>query len=90
MAPREMAIGNAVSVSHTEVYVNHDKFFIRLALVISILAGPAIYMLCNATIANFAQGQNMLALIAIAVMAFEMTWIVYGIGVLIHKARSQN
>ena len=88
MAPSEMTMDNVVSVGHTEVYVNHEKFFVRLALVISILAGPAIYMLCNAMIANFAQGQNMLALVAIAVMAFEMTWIVYGLGTLIQKARA--
>ena len=90
MAPTEMAINNVASVGHTEVYVNHEKFFIRLALVISILAGPAIYMLCNATIASFAHGQNMLALVAIAIMAFEMTWIVYGFGALIHKAALKN
>jgi len=89
MAPREMAINSVVSVGQTEVYVNHEKFFIRLALVISILAGPAVYMLCNAMAPNFAKGQNVLALAAIAVMAFEMTWIVYGFGVLIHKAMSK-
>jgi hypothetical protein len=88
MAPPEMALNHTASIVHE--HLNHEKFAIRLTLIISLLAGPAIYMLCNALIANFAQGQEVLALVAVTVMAFEIVWIVYGFGALIHKATARE
>jgi hypothetical protein len=88
MAPPEMALSHTADMAGE--HVNHEKFAIRLTLIISLLAGPAMYMLCNALITNFAQGQEVLALAAVTVMAFEIVWIVYGFGALIHKATARN
>ena len=86
MAPTEMALDSTANINHAHVYVDHEKFFIRLATAISILAGPAIYTICSAINANFAQGQNALALFAIMFLAFEAIWVVYGLGTLLNKA----
>jgi hypothetical protein len=88
MTPPEIALGHTAGITHE--HVNHEKFVIRLTLIISLLAGPAMYMLCNALITNFAQGQEVLALAAVTVMAFEIIWIAYGFGALIHKATSKE
>ena len=88
MAPPEMALSHTSEITHS--HVNHEKFVLRLTLIISLLAGPAMYMLCNALITNFAQGQEVLALVAVTVMAFEVVWITYGFGALIHKATAKE
>jgi hypothetical protein len=75
-------IDNAEIVKH----INHERLHLRLTLIVSILAGPMLFLLLSAANANFAQGQGALVLLALTAIAFESTWIIYAFGTLICKA----
>ena len=86
--------GNVISpteiVSQTHQPLTTEKFIIRLTLIISLFAGPVLFLLFSALNASFASGEKGLALLALTAMAFESTWIIYGFAALIHKAASKE
>ncbi len=84
------AIDHAGIISETNKHISHEKHYIRLTLVVSILAGPILFLVLNAASANFAQTEKSLALLALTAITFETTWIIYGFTAMIHKAINEN
>jgi hypothetical protein len=57
---------------------------------ISVLLGPLAYLVCRAMSESFASGSQFLALAVLCAVAFELTWLAYGVVALIEKARRHS
>jgi len=86
MASLEMVAVHVRNVARPMIHVDNTKWMIRLTMIVSLVIGPAVFILCNWMNSDFASGEKLLVLFALLVMGFESVWIVYGLGVLINKA----
>ena len=68
--------------------ISHEKLNIYLTLIVSLLAGPVFFLILSGANANFAQVDRGITFFALTLMAFELTWIIYGFAAMIHKAIS--
>ena len=86
MASPGMVTVHVGNISRPMAHVDNAKLMIRLTLVVSLVMGPAVFLLCRWMNSYFASGEKLLALFALSVMGFESVWVIYGLGVLINKA----
>jgi len=90
MASPDTVTVHVGNVACPMIHVVNAERMIRLTMIVSLMIGPAVFLLCRWMNSDFASGEKLLALFALSVMGFESMWIVYGLGVLINKAVHNN
>lgn len=74
-------------LSSEHIVAREHKSILKIVpYIISMVAGPLLFMICSVRFASFAEGEKLLVLFAFSILGFELVWLLYGVAALLNRA----